>query len=231
MGTGSSVMTTIQEFILPARGITTTIAWQLKGTPTYAFEGNILVSASVLPWTAELLGLGSVDALMELARSVDDTLGVNLVPAHVGLGSPHWNAGARGLIDGLTFGTGPAHVAHAAAQSMALQICDVFEIIKVNSPTEVGVLSVDGGPSRNAFIVQKVADFLDHPVTTRESTEASAIGAAYLAGLEVGFWSGLDEIAELDRRGTTMEPNLDEETRRAVRSSWRRAVARSMHAT
>ncbi|MDE2914043.1 MAG: FGGY-family carbohydrate kinase [Paracoccaceae bacterium] len=230
LGTGSSIMTATPEFIVPPKGITTTIAWQLKGTPTYAFEGNILVSASVLPWTAELLGLGSVDALMELARSVDDTLGVNLVPAHVGLGSPHWNAEARGLIDGLTFGAGPAHLAHAAVQSMALQVCDVFDIIKVKCPTEIGVLSVDGGPSRNAFIMQKVADFLDHPVTTRQSTEASAIGAAYLAGLEVGFWSGLDEIAELDRCGTTLEPSLDEKTRRAVRSSWCKAVVRSIHA-
>ena len=231
LGTGSSIMTTIREFILPPKSITTTIAWQLKGTPTYAFEGNILVSASVLPWTAELLGLGNVDALMELARSVDDTLGVNLVPAHVGLGSPHWNAEARGLIDGLTFGAGPAHIAHAAVLSMALQVCDVFDIINANSPTKIGVLSVDGGPSRNTFVMQKLADYLDHPVTTRESAEASAIGAAYLAGLEVGFWSGLDEIAALDRRGTTLEPHLDEKTRRAVRSSWCRAIARSTHAT
>ena len=216
---------------MPPKGITTTIAWQLKGIPTYAFEGNILVSASVLPWTAELLGLRSVDALMELARSVDDTLGVSLVPAHVGLGAPYWNAKARGLIDGLTFGTGPAHVAHAAAQSMALQVCDVFEIIKANSPTDIGVLSIDGGPSRNAFILQKMADFLDHPVTTRESTDVSAIGAAYLAGLQVGFWSGLDSIAELDRHGTALEPNLDETCRCAVRESWRKAIARSTHAT
>ena len=231
LGTGSSIMTTIREFVVPPRGITTTIAWQLKGTPTYAFEGNILVSASVLPWTAELLGLGSVDALMELARSVDDTLGVNLVPAHVGLGSPHWNAEARGLIDGLTFGTRPAHIAHAAALSMALQVCDVFDIIKTNSPTDFGVLSVDGGPSRNTFIMQKVADYLDHPVTTRKSTDTSAIGAAYLAGLEVDFWSGMDSIAELNRRGTTLEPNLDETCRCAVRESWHKAIARSTHAT
>ena len=231
LGTGSSIMTTIREFVVPPRGITTTIAWQLKGTPTYAFEGNILVSASVLPWTAELLGLGSVDSLMELARSVDDTLGVNLVPAHVGLGSPHWNAEARGLIDGLTFGACPAHIAHAAAQSMALQVCDVFDIIKANSPTDVGILSVDGGPSRNAFIMQMVADYLDHPVTTRESAEASAIGAAYLAGLEVGFWPGLDSIAGLDRRGKTLEPDLDESRRRAVRENWRKAIARTTHAT
>ena len=231
LGTGSSIMTTIRDFVVPPRGITTTIAWRVNGKPTFALEGNILVSASILPWTAELLGLESIDSLMHLAQSVDDALGVNLVPAHVGLGSPHWNADARGLIDGLTFGAGPAHIAHAAVLSMALQVSDVFDIMRANSPTETGVLSVDGGPSRNTFVMQKLADYLDHPVTTRDSTEASAIGAALLAGLEVGFWPGLDAIASLERRGRTMEPNLDEETRRAVRTSWCRAVARSTHGT
>ncbi len=231
LGTGSSIMATIREFIEPPEGISTTIAWQLEGTPTYAFEGNILVSASVLPWTADLLGLGSVDSLLELARTVDDALGVNLVPAHAGLGSPHWNAEARGLIDGLTFGAGRAHVAHAAALSMALQICDVFDIIKANAPAEAGLLSVDGGPSRNAFIMQKLADCLDHPVTTGESTEASAIGAAFLAGLEVGIWQRTDEIAGLVRRGRTFEPNLGERSLASVRESWSRSVARSTHGT
>ena len=195
LGTGSSVMATVREFIVPPKGITTTIAWRLNGKSTYAFEGNILVSASVLPWTAELLGLASVDHLFELAQSVDNAGGVNLVPAHVGLGSPHWDSEARGLIDGLTFGARPAHVAHAAALSMALQICDVFDIVKASSPTNIGVLSVDGGPSRNTFLMRKIADYLDHPVTTRESTEASAIGAAFLAGLEVGFWPSLEAIS------------------------------------
>ncbi len=228
LGTGSSVMTTIQKFIEPPKGITTTVAWQLGGNPTFAFEGNILVCASILPWTANLLGLQNVDALLELAKSVDSTLGVNLVPALVGLGSPHWNSSARGLISGLTFGAGPAHVAHAAALSMALQICDVFDIIKAEIPTGIGLLSVDGGPSRNEFIMQKLTDFLDHPVYTSESSEASALGASYLAGLEVGFWSGLAEIAEFDRRGRTFDSKLDDVARDSVRFSWSKAVTRSM---
>ena len=229
LGTGSSIMTTIRDFIHPPRGITTTIAWMIGGRPTFAFEGNILVSASILPWTAELLGLESVESLIELARSVDNAAGINLVPAHVGLGSPHWNADARGLIDGLTFGSGPAHIAHAAILSMALQVCDVLDIIKANTPTGLGVLSVDGGPSRNAFVTGTLANYLDHPVTTRDSTEASAIGAACLAGLEVGFWQDLDAIAGLERGGRKLEPNLDEKSRNAVRSSWHRAIDRSMH--
>ncbi|MCY4348276.1 MAG: FGGY-family carbohydrate kinase [Thiotrichales bacterium] len=226
-GTGSSVMTTIREFTAPPRGITTTIAWSFGGRPTYAFEGNILVSASILPWTAELLGLSGVDALMDLAQTVDDSLGVTLVPAHVGLGAPHWNADARGVISGLTFGAGPAHIARAAAESMALQVCDVVEIIEAHSSAEIGSVHADGGPSRNAYLMQMVADYLDHPVIASDSPEASARGAAFLAGLAVGFWSDLDTIAGLESHGTTLRPGFDAGTRTAIRAGWRQAVARA----
>ena len=227
-GTGSSIMTTVREFTVPPRGVTTTIAWSLEGRPTYAFEGNILVSASILPWTAQLLGLSGVDALMDLAQTVDDSLGVTLVPAHVGLGSPHWNAEARGVISGLTFGVGPAHVARAAAESMAFQVCDIVEIIEAHSPAGIGKLYVDGGPSRNAYLMQMVADCLDHPIVTSECTEASALGAAFLAGLAVDFWSDLDTVAGLGSHGTTLRPGLDASTRSAIRAGWRQAVARAV---
>ena len=226
-GTGSSVMTTIEEFTVPPKGVTTTIAWSLEGRPTYAFEGNILVSASILPWTAQLLGLPGVDALMDLAQTVDDSLGVTLVPAHVGLGAPYWNAEARGVISGLTFGAGPAHVARAAAESMAFQVCDVVEIIEAHSPAEIGNLYVDGGPSRNAFLMQMVADCLGHPVITSHSTEASALGAAFLAGLAVGFWPDLDTVAGSESHGATLRPGLDACTRSEIRAGWRQAVARA----
>ena len=226
-GTGSSVMNTVAAFTIPPKGITTTIAWRLDGRPTYAFEGNILVSASILPWTAELLGLGSVDALLDLAQTVDDTLGVALVPAHVGLGSPHWNAEARGLISGLSFGAKPAHVARAAAESIALQVSDVFDIIETHSPSGIGSLFVDGGPSRNAFLMQMAADYLNHALITCENTEASALGAAYLAGLAVGVWPDLDSVAGLEGHGATLVPHMDDATRDAIRAGWRQAVARS----
>ena len=226
-GTGSSVMTTVEEFTVPPKGVTTTIAWSLEGRPTYAFEGNILVSASILPWTAQLLGLSGVDALMDLAQTVDDSLGVTLVPAHVGLGSPHWNAEARGVISGLTFGAGPAHVARAAAESMAFQVCDVVEIIEAHGTAEIGNLHVDGGPSRNAFLMQMVADYLGHPVITSQSTEASALGAAFLAGLAVGYWPDLDTVAGLERRGATLRPSLESNTRSEFRASWRHAIVRA----
>lgn len=226
-GTGSSVMATIPEFIEPPKGVTTTIAWSLGGTPTYAFEGNILVSASILPWTADILGLSSVDALLEMAQGVENSLGVQLVPAHVGLGSPHWNSAARGLISGLSFGAGPAHIARAAVESIALQVHDVFEIIEQNSNSGIGKLYVDGGPSSNPFLMSMVADYLDHPVMTREATEASALGAAYLAGLTVGFWTNLEALVALKGKSASIEPSMENETRHSRLLKWKEALERS----
>lgn len=230
-GTGSSVMTTLPEFIIPPKGVTTTIAWSLDGTPTYAFEGNILVSASILPWTADLLGQADVTTLLELAQTVDSTLGVTLVPAHVGLGSPHWNAEARGLICGLAFNTGKAHVARAAAESMALQVADVFEIVEQNSSAGIGRLFVDGGPSRNPFLMGMVADYIDHPVVVGESTEASALGAAYLAGLATGVWPDLATVRRLEGLGREIAPTIPTSERESARSAWRTAISRATLST
>lgn len=225
-GTGSSMMTTIPEFIAPPPGITTTIAWSLNGASTYAFEGNILVSASILPWTAKLLGLDGVDALLGLAQSVDDTLGVSLVPAHVGLGSPHWVAEARGTICGLSFASGPAHVARAAALSIALQAHDVHAIMTATAQG-IGRLFVDGGPSRNSFLMGLVSGYLDHSVIMCESTEASALGAAYLAGLSTGVWASQEQVSSLLAGRTPLSVKLDDGDRRRVLSDWRAAIARS----
>ncbi|NDR57850.1 FGGY family carbohydrate kinase [Aliiruegeria sabulilitoris] len=226
-GTGSSVMTTLPEFIVPPTGLTTTIAWSLNGRPTYAFEGNILVSASILPWTAELLAQKDVTALLELAQTVDSTLGVTLVPAHVGLGSPHWNANARGLICGLSFNAGKAHLARAAAESIALQVADVFEIVTQNSGQGIARLFVDGGPSRNPFLMGMVADFIDHPVIVGESTEASAQGAAYLAGLAIGLWPDLETLSALEEHGREIAPTISATDRERARSAWRMAITRT----
>ncbi len=226
-GTGSSVMTAVPAFVVPPKGVTTTIAWKYDGEITYAFEGNILVSASILPWTADLLGLPSVDALMELAQTVDTALGVSLVPAHVGLGSPHWNAEARGLISGLSFSSGRAHVARAAAESIAFQVNDVFEIIRANAGQEIGRLFVDGGPSRNPFLMQMVADYIDNPVITSESADASARGAAYLAGLAVGMWPDLSTVAGLEPHDDAVSPTMDASARARAVSTWALAIERS----
>jgi glycerol kinase len=226
-GTGSSVMTTIPQFIPPPKGVTTTIAWSLGGVSTFAFEGNILVSASVLPWTAELLGLKDVQALLDLAATVESTDGVSLVPAFVGLGSPHWNADARGLICGLSFGSKPAHLARAAAESMALQVRDVFEIIQSGAGSEIGRLFVDGGPSGNTFLMGLVSAYLDQPVITCESTEASALGAAYIAGLSTGVWEGVETISRLSGKRTPLSVTMEDAARGRSVADWRKAIARS----
>lgn len=226
-GTGSSVMATLAEYVAPPKGITTTIAWSLGGVSTFAFEGNILTSASLFAWTADLLGLASVEALLELAGTVDGTDGVSLVPAHVGLGSPYWAADARGLIAGLSFGTGRAHVARAAAESMALQVADVFAIMQAAAGS-IGRLSVDGGPSRNRFLMQMVADYLDHPVTPCRNSEASALGAGHLAGLAVGFWDNLDELSALVQHDDPIEPRMPVDHRQRDLERWRDAVARAI---
>lgn len=227
-GTGSSVMTTVPKFVVPPKGITTTIAWSINDTSTFAFEGNILVSASILPWTAELLGLDSVDALLDLAQSVDDTMGVSLVPAHVGLGSPHWKSNVRGLLSGLSFGSGRAHVARAAAESMAFQVWDVLEIM-----TEVtrhrGRLFVDGGPSGNPFLMQIVANVLNAPVSPGKDTETSALGAAYLAGLATGFWPDLETIVTLPNHSAEIRPAASKTDRETDITRWRNAIARTAH--
>ncbi|RYH08670.1 FGGY family carbohydrate kinase [Tropicimonas sp. IMCC6043] len=226
-GTGSSVMATLPEFIAPPRGITTTIAWSLNGVPTYAFEGNIQVSASILPRTAELLGEEEVNALLDLAQTTERTLGVILVPGHVGLGSPHWNADARGLICGLSFGSGRAQVARAAAESIAFQVADVFEIVEQNARKGIGRRFVDGGPSRNPFLMGLVADFADHRLIVGESTETSAQGAAYLAGLATGIWPDLETIGALVGHGAEIAPTLDASTRAEARTAWTLAIARA----
>lgn len=226
-GTGSSVMATLADYVVPPAGITTTIAWALGGVSTFAFEGNILTSASLFPWTAELLGLASVDALLDLARTVDDTDGVTLVPGHVGLGSPHWVSDARGLISGLSFGSGRAQVARAAAESMALQVADVFTIM-ASAAGGIGRLSVDGGPSRNRFLMQMVADYLDHPVTPCRNSEASALGAGHLAGLAVGYWDDLDALSALVQHDDPIPPGMPAARRHRDLARWQGAVARAI---
>ena len=225
-GTGSSIMTAIGGFEAPPEGLTTTIAWALSGQPTYAFEGNILVSASIFPWTAELLGLRNVDALMSLAETVPDSSGVSLVPAHVGLGAPHWSTEARGLISGFSFGAGPAHVARAAADSMALQVLDVFQAMGESAGK--GMLFVDGGPTKNPFLMQILADILERPIAIRDAAEASALGAGYLAGLAAGFWPSQAAISSLIPNAHTVEPNPAGDARDRTVAEWKSSVERAL---
>lgn len=223
-GTGSSIMTTLPRFIAPEHGITTTIAWSINGEPTYAFEGNILVSASALPWMTEILGLPDVQALVDLAATAAPG-GPGFVPAFVGLGAPYWQADARALFAGITFNTTRAQMARAVTDSMAFQVHDVFRAMSAQSPAPLGRLYADGGPSKNTFLMQCVADTLDHPIIQSDAPEASALGAAYLAGLSLGVWSDLDTIAALPRSRIALAPRASDAAERL--RVWQDAIYRS----
>jgi glycerol kinase len=227
-GTGSSVMVNLPDIAFTDSGLTTTIAWSINGKSTYAFEGNILVSASIFPWAAEMLGLGegSVDQLLKLAQTAESSEGVFLIPAHVGLGAPHWRPDATGLISGLRFSTKPAHVARAAAESMALQVVDVLESISDQLPDKLGSIGVDGGPTNNRFLMQLVANFLERPIHTSGMAEISALGAAALAGLASRMWSSLEELAALERQGNTIKPEMEGNERAIIIQGWKKAVSR-----
>ncbi len=223
-GTGSSIMATLPAFVAPEGGITTTVAWSLAGRATYAFEGNILVAASAMPWMAEILGLADVQALIDLAATADPG-GPGFVPAFVGLGAPYWSTEARALFCGIGFTTTRAQMARAVTDSMAFQVHDVFRAIAAQSPVPPGALYADGGPSRSAFLMQGLADVLGLPVTQCDAPEASALGAAYLAGLSLGVWPDLAAIAALPRAGTRLVPRASDATRRL--RVWHDAVKRS----
>ncbi len=226
-GTGSSVMMVVPEFEIPKNGMTTTIAWSIENKITHALEGNILVSASLFPWAATLLGLdGDVDKLLALAEQVNDSNGVALVPALVGLGAPHWNPEARGVLSGLSFAAGPAHIAHAAALSMPLQAVDVFTAMYGQSAALPGHIYVDGGPTRNSFLMQQLADLLNQTITICQDPEVSALGAGFLAGLQTGFWTSLDEIAALERQRHPLQPAMEQAQRQKILSTWNDAIAK-----
>ncbi|MDQ0323728.1 glycerol kinase [Pararhizobium capsulatum DSM 1112] len=227
-GTGSSIMTTLPRFIAPQHGITTTIAWSINDQPTYAFEGNILVSAAALPWMAEMLGLPDVQALTDLAATAEP-MGPGFVPAFVGLGAPYWHADARALFSGITFNTSRAQMARAVTDSIAFQVHDVFEAMSAQSPAPLGRLYVDGAPSKNDFLMQCVADTVNHAIIQCDAPEASALGSAYLAGLSLDIWPDLAAIAALPHPGKTLPPRSSDSEARLL--TWKDAIYRSTMTT
>ncbi|PYI50696.1 glycerol kinase GlpK [Paenibacillus flagellatus] len=208
-----------------ANGLLTTIAWQLDGQVSYALEGSIFTAGAVVQWLRDGLQLVSDASETEaLAASVDDTQGVYVVPAFTGLGTPYWNADARGMITGLTRGTGRAHLVRAALESIAYQTVDVLRVMEKESGIRLHELRVDGGATRNGFLMQFQADMLGVRVTRPKVQETTAQGAAYLAGLAVGFWSGCGELKELWEKDRQFEPDMAEERRRTLYEGWLKAV-------
>lgn len=197
-GTGCFMLMNIGDKpVLSNNNLVTTIAWQLNGITEYALEGSIFIAGAVVQWLRDELGfIPSSKDIESLAREVEDSNGVYLVPAFAGLGAPHWNQHARGTIVGLTRGTSKAHIARAALESIAFQTMDVLRSMEADSQSEIREMRVDGGATVNNLLMQIQADILRAKVVRPKITETTAMGAAYLAGLATGFWKSLDEIKE-----------------------------------
>ena len=226
-GTGSSLMATTATPVASQRGLSTTIAWARErlDQATYALEGNIYATGAAVAWAAQLLGLHDAADVEQLAGQAPDAAGVYFVPAFVGLGAPHWNDAALGLISGLVGGTRPAHLARATLESIAYQVRDVLDGLLLDIDAEPGCLLADGGGSRNDLLMQFQADLVGRPVIRSASAELSALGAAWLAGLEIGIWPSLDEVRALVPAGDRFEPDLTAIERAALYAGWQQAVA------
>ena len=230
-GTGSSLMTPVDAPVVSGHGLSTTIAWAEGGRVRYALEGNITNTGGAVQWLADFLGLpGGAEGVAALAATVPDAGGAYLVPAFAGLGAPHWDAGARGVVCGLTRGTTAAHVARATLDAIAYQIRDVFDALCQDAAISVPALFADGGASRNDALMQFQADILGCPVIRSSSADLSAIGAAWLAGLATGFWDSLEELEALPRETARFEPNMADGRRAELTGGWREALGRSMSA-
>ncbi len=229
-GTGCFMLMQTGEKIFHSKnGLLTTIAWQLGNEKVqYALEGAVFIAGAVVQWLRDELKLISSSAEIEsLAASVQDNGGVYLVPAFVGLGSPHWDAEARGTIVGLTRGANRSHLARAALESIAFQSRDLAEAMREDSSTPVTELRVDGGAVVNNLLMQFQADILDTTVVRPAVTETTALGAAYLAGLAVGYWANLADIADHWQMEMRFAPQMASTERERLYKNWQKAVTRS----
>ncbi|WP_436895471.1 glycerol kinase GlpK [Mammaliicoccus sciuri] len=225
-GTGGfMLMNTGEKAVKSESGLLTTLAYGLDGKVNYALEGSIFVSGSAIQWLRDgLRMIKSAPASEDYANRVKSTEGVYVVPAFVGLGTPYWDADARGAIFGLTRGTEKEHFIRATLESLCYQTRDVLEAMEKDSGINVETLRVDGGAVKNNFLMQFQADIVDTPVERPEVNETTALGAAYLAGLAVGFWKSKDEIKQRWKLETEFKPELEEEEREKLYKGWKTAV-------
>lgn len=225
-GTGCfALMNTGPEPVESKHNLLTTIAWDLGKGYTYALEGSVFIAGAVVQWLRDEMRILSDSAESErLARSVKDTGGVVMVPAFVGMGAPYWDPEARGATLGLTRGTTKAHFVRAAIESIAYQSRDLLVAMERDSGAEIPFIKADGGASANSFLMQFQADIIDKPVILPEVGEVTALGAAYLAGLRIGYWSGLDDLERNWRRKRDFMPEMAGETRGRLLERWSKAV-------
>ncbi len=229
-GTGCfMLMNTGEKAITSKNNLLTTIAWQIDGKTEYALEGSVFIAGAVVQWLRdELKIIRSSSEVEKLAAQVQDTDGVYLVPAFAGLGAPHWNQYARGTIFGLTRGSSNAHIARAALDSIAYQTYDVLKAMEADSGIHIKELRVDGGATVNNQLMQFQSDILNTKVVRPKVTETTALGAAYLAGLAVGYWKNVEEIQEQWQVDKLFAPAMNNGKRNELVNGWQRAVKASI---
>jgi glycerol kinase len=225
-GTGGfMLMNTGEKPVASKNGLVTTIAWGVDGKVEYALEGSIFVAGAAIQWLRDQLGLIRNSAESEeCARAVPDTNGCYMVPAFVGLGAPYWDQYARGAIVGLTRGVNRNHIVRATLESLAYQVTDVLKAMEEDSGIKLGALAVDGGACANDFLMQFQADIINTVVARPKTIETTAMGAAYLAGLAVGYWESKDEIKANHIIACKFVPNMEEEKRAKLLDGWHKAV-------
>ena len=225
-GTGCfMLMNTGDKPVMSKNNLLTTVAWKINGQVQYALEGSVFIAGAVVQWLRDGLRIiqtsGDVEAL---AGKVADNGGVYMVPAFTGLGAPYWNQDARGLIVGITRGTTDGHIARAAIESIAFQTMDVLRSMEADAGMHIKEVRVDGGATVNNQLMQFQSDILGSNVIRPVVTETTALGAAYLAGLAVGYWSDMQELEQYWQKERTFEPIMTEEERTRLSNQWQRAI-------
>jgi glycerol kinase len=225
-GTGCFMLLNTGSQIVPSpHRLLTTVAWQLPEATTYALEGSVFMAGAIVQWLRDGLGiLNQASDIEALAASVPDNGGVTLVPAFTGLGAPHWQPHARACLLGMSRGTTRAHIARAALEAIALQSTDVLRAMQQDAALPITELRVDGGAARNDLLMQCQADLLGIPVVRPKHTEATALGAAFLAGRHCGLWTSEDDIAHLWQADRRFEPQLDAHQRDHLLNQWNDAL-------
>lgn len=229
-GTGCFLlMNTGDQPMASQHRLLTTVGWQRQGQATYLLEGSVFMGGATVQWLRDGLGLiASANEIEALAASVPDNGGVYLVPAHTGLGAPYWDPFARGALFGLSRGSNRAHIARAALEAIAFQSAEVLQAMESDAGQPMKELRVDGGAARNDLLMQFQADLLGVPVVRPRVTETTALGAAYLAGLAVGFWRDEAELSALWQAERCFEPAMPSNQRAALFGDWHRAIQRTL---
>lgn len=218
-------MNTGEKPVFSKNGLVTTVAWGLDGKVNYALEGSIFVAGAAIQWLRdELRIIDSAPDSEYMAKKVKDTNGCYVVPAFTGLGAPHWDQYARGTIVGITRGVNKYHIIRATLESLAYQVNDVLVAMKADSGIDLSALKVDGGASANDFLMQTQANIINAPVNRPQCVETTAMGAAYLAGLAVGYWESKEDVIKNWAIDQTFEPKIDDEQRSKMIKGWNKAV-------